>query len=102
MSDKMRRLRDCLGQIKPEFFCLLAMLAIDFLYVTFDDNGTYALDNYMILPTMVFVGLLIGRKSWGNARRQFLSGGVFCLWFVLLQFLQIRRGLGSDPLGRER
>ena len=99
MREKVRCLQEYIAGIQPEFFCLLMVLGIDFLIMTFGASYHYLGDNYLIMPTMVFLGILISRRSVGKSRWHFLCGFVFCLWFALVQFSQTQRDLSTDSLG---
>lgn len=88
-----------LFQTKPEFFCLLFLLGLDFLLMAFGNYGLYFIDNYTIMPCMLFLGILMGRRLSPAARRTVLVGMAFSLWFLATQMIHFATDLSSRPLG---
>lgn len=99
MGDKMRHLKAMAGQVRPEFFCLLMLLGIDFIMMALGPFGSYFVDYYTMIPAMLFLGVLLAQKSFSNARWQFLLGGVFVLWFMAVQRVHLSKDMNSDHLG---
>ena len=86
-------------QAKPEFFCLLFLLGLDFLLMAFGNYGLYFIDNYTIMPCMLFLGILMRRRLSSPARKILVVGLVFSLWFLATQMIHFATDLNSRPLG---
>lgn len=84
-NPKICKLRDWIAHTNPQYFCLAAALGLEFLLMAFRGYGFYFMENYMIVPTMLFLGMAFGKKYNTTARCQlFLSLGMV-FWFFITQ-----------------
>lgn len=99
MIQKIRRLVCQVAVGKPEFLCLAFLLGLEFLLMAFGTYGLYFIDNFTILPCMLFMGIAMTKKHTPGTRR--LLG--FCLlwgiWFLVTQVAHFATDLQSRPFG---
>lgn len=73
--------------INPQYFCLAAALALEFLLMALRGYGFYFMENYIIVPTMLFLGMTFGKTLSPTARRQLLLSLGATFWFFIAQTL---------------
>ena len=82
-----------LSGIDPQFYCLLAALGIEFCLMAFGGYGLYVLDNFAIMPCMVFLGTALTRKLSPRAKKLLLFGVAVAVWFCFTQAIHYAQDL---------
>lgn len=99
MRERMRRLQQYTEGMLPEFFCLLMMLGLNFLLMTCGNYSLYFIDNYAIMPSLIFFGILLVRKLSPSAKHHLIFSGIVIVWFLVSQVIQFAADYNSRPLG---
>lgn len=93
MSNSKKISLQQLSSINPQFYCLLAALGIEFLLMALGGYGLYVLDNYAIMPCMLFLGTVLTRKQSPDALRKLGLGLLVAVWFCLVQAIHFAQDL---------
>lgn len=93
MSNSKKLTLQQLSSINPQFYCLLAALGIEFLLMALGGYGLYVLDNYAIMPCMLFLGTVLVCKISPDALRKLGLGIVVAVWFCLTQAIHFAQDL---------
>ena len=96
---KKSTLLDTISGIQPQYFCLAAALGLEFLLMAFRGYGFYFMENYMIVPTMLFLGTIFGHKISRVAQRQLWLCLGFFFWFFIAQTLHYMMDLEVRSVG---
>lgn len=84
---KKGSLCDLVSGIHPQYFCLTAALGLEFLLMAFRGYGFYFMENYIIIPTMLFLGMAFSTGISPAARRQLWLSLGMVFWFFIAQTL---------------
>lgn len=98
-NPKKCTLWDHFSNINPQYFCLAAALGLEALLMAFRGYGFYFMENYMIVPTMLFLGMAFGKKLSPIARRQLWLALGMVFWFFITQTLHYIMGLQVRSVG---
>lgn len=81
---------------------LLAVGIIEFLYITlerqFSNIGYYLAETYVIVPCLLFLGYMLGKKLEPFARRRLLLSVAAISWFVIVQCIHKMSGMENHPM----
>lgn len=84
---KKGSLCDLVSGIHPQYFCLTAALGLESLLMAFRGYGFYFMENYIIIPTMLFLGMAFSTGFSPAARRQLWLSLGMVFWFFIAQTL---------------
>lgn len=93
MSNSNKITLQQLSSINPQFYCLLAALGIEFLLMALGGYGLYVLDNYAIMPCMLFLGTVLTRKLSPDALWKLGLGLLVAVWFCFVQAIHFAQDL---------
>lgn len=92
-------LPDWIREVNPQYFCLTAALGMEFLLMALRGYGFYFLENYMIVPTMLFLGMAFGRTPGTSGRRQLILSLIAVFWFFVAQTLHYAMDMEVRSVG---
>ena len=82
---------------------LAAVGVMEFLFITgeslFYYIGYYLTEDYLIVPCMLFVGLVLAGKPAAFAKRRLWLSAAAVGWFVFAQMVHKLSGTGTHPIG---
>jgi len=82
---------------------LAAAGAMEFLYITaeslFSFIGYYLTEDYLIVPCLLFAGLVLAGKQSPFVRRRLLLSAATVAWFAIVQVIHKLSGMGTHPIG---
>lgn len=91
------------GQDRFLYLLLLIVGAMEFVFITmeslFSYIGYYLVEEYIILPCLLFVGCCLTRKLTGFARGRLLLSGLAISWFIVAQLIHKLSGTATHPVG---
>lgn len=93
MSNSNKITLQQLSSINPQFYCLLAALGIEFLLMALGGYGLYVLDNYALMPCMLFLGTVLTRKLSPDALWKLGLGLLVAVWFCFVQAIHFAQDL---------
>lgn len=99
LNSKKCAVWDFISRINPQYFCLAAVLGLDFLLMSLQSYGFYFMENYIIIPTMLFLGMAFGKPLSKSARRQFWLPLLMVGWFFITQTLHYSMDMEVRPVG---
>lgn len=86
----------------PSLLLLIAGV-MEFVFLSaesmFSYLGYYLAEDYIIVPSLLFVGAVMGKKMSSFARRRFRLAGIAVGWFVIAQIIHKLSGSGTHPIG---
>lgn len=85
------------------FLLLMIVGVMEFLFITleslFSYIGYYLVEDYIIVPCLLFVGIAMTRKLTPFAKRRLLLAAVAAAWFSVVQLVHKVSGMGTHPIG---
>lgn len=96
---KNTKLWNRFSNANPQYFCLAAALGMEFLLMALRGYGFYFVENYIIVPTMLFIGFAFGQQITSDARRQLLLPIAAICWFFVTQTLHYAMDMEVRNLG---
>lgn len=85
------------------FFLLLIAGVMEFLFITmeslFSYIGYYLVEDYIIVPCLLFVGIAMTRKLTPMAGKHMRLAAGAVIWFVIVQCVHKLSGMGTHPMG---
>ena len=99
MMQLFQKGRQRLAQTDPIYLCLFLAMGLVFLLISFCGISYYYLNNYTMIPVMLFWGILLTRKPDKQACIHLLGGFLVSLWFVASQSLLYASGMGVRSPG---
>ena len=96
---KNTKLWNRFSNANPQYFCLAAALGMEFLLMALRGYGFYFVENYIIVPTMLFIGFAFGQQITSAARRQLLLPIAAICWFFVTQTLHYAMDMEVRNLG---
>lgn len=97
---KNNKLPYLLHSINPQYFCLAAALGLEFLLMAFRGYGFYFIENYMVIPVMLFLGMAFGKKLIPLAQRQLWLSLVMVFWFFITQTMHYMMDMDVRSVGQ--
>ena len=88
---------------RVQLLCLIAAGAVIFPFMILPTLipgfGFYEMEEYMVLPMLVFLGATLSREMTPVAKRCFALSGVMVLWYVMAQTNHLLNDMGTSPFG---
>ena len=81
------------------FWCLLAAAFIDFLIIVLGPFMDFYLDEWLLIPSCLYLFAVYRQEKTKTAQKVLLLGGIMCTWYVITQLLHHCMGLQTRPLG---
>lgn len=96
---KDSKLWNWLTNTNPQYFALAAALFLEFILMSLEGFGFYFMEHYMIMPTMLFLGMTFGRPLPSAAWRQMILPFLMVCWFFITQTLHYSMDLQVRSAG---
>ena len=85
------------------FLLLLIVGVMEFLFITmeslFSYIGYYLVEDYIIVPCLLFVGIALTGKLSSFAKKRMWLSAIAIFWFVVVQMIHKLSGMGTHPIG---
>jgi len=85
------------------FLLLLIAGVMEFLFISmeslFSYIGYYLVEDYIIVPCLLFVGIAMTRKLTPFAKKRLCLSVIAIGWFVVVQIIHKLSGMGTHPIG---
>lgn len=81
------------------FWCLLAAAFIDFLIIVLGPFMDFYLDEWLLIPSCLYLFAIYRQEKTKTAQKVLLLGGIMCTWYTITQLLHHCMGLQTRPLG---
>lgn len=85
------------------FVLLLIVGIMELLYISleslFSYIGYYLVEDYIIVPCLLFAGIALTRQLTPLAKRRMLLGAIAVTWFAVVQVIHKLSGMGTHPIG---
>lgn len=92
----------CISGDRMPYLFLLAAGIIEFLFIALESQfsylGYYLAEDYLIVPTLLFLGYALSRQLTGFTKRRLLLAGAAITWFVLVQLVHKLSGMETHPI----
>lgn len=93
----------CLDSDRLPYLLLLIVGLMELVFLCgeslFSYIGYYLVEDYIIVPCLIFLGLVWGKDKSPFARRRFLLAFIAIGWFVIVQILHKISGSETHPIG---
>lgn len=99
MPQCIQKARQRLAQTDPMYLSLFLALGLIALLICFEGLSYYYLNNYSLIPVMLFWGIVFTRKHRPDTIRQLSAGFLVALWFVISQSVQFAREMNIRSPG---
>ena len=98
---KLLRKEGASGENLP-LLLMVAVGVLEFLFITLESQfsgiGYYLAETYVIVPCLLFLGLVLQKKQTLFARRRLILAVAAVTWFVIVQCIHKLSGMENHPM----